>query len=226
MTTRGRLWIYRAVRHEWRTTLFSTTPQTLHFGIIDADDSATLPLSIQNNSAEALTIDCIQIPNPRFPTAASLPITLSLGESQDIEVMFNPPDARSYTGKLYVRTSGENEIIAQDVVLDGAGGIGATSDRLDVEPISPGLLPGYPNPVSASITLRYGLATSGPAQLAIFDVRGRKIRTLAEGTLAGGLHSTSWDRKDDSGRQVPTGIYVVRFSAGAIRQEQKLVVMP
>jgi hypothetical protein len=47
------------------------------------------------------------------------------------------------------------------------------------------------------------------------DVTGRRVRTLVAGEFAAGARELSFDGRDDSGRELPPGIYRVRARTGA-----------
>ncbi|MBD3220129.1 hypothetical protein GF314_02715, partial [bacterium] len=49
---------------------------------------------------------------------------------------------------------------------------------------------------------------------AVFDVTGRKVRTLARGVFLAGEQDVVWDGVDERGRAVPSGVYLVRLDAG------------
>ncbi|MCB9463016.1 MAG: hypothetical protein H6682_04960 [Candidatus Eisenbacteria bacterium] len=85
------------------------------------------------------------------------------------------------------------------------------------------LHPSAPNPFTPRTTIRFDLATTGPAELAIYDVAGRKIRTLAQGTLHAGPHDLVWDGTDDAGHSVPSGTYWMRLEAMGHRSASRLV---
>jgi CotH kinase protein/Lamin Tail Domain/FlgD Ig-like domain len=72
----------------------------------------------------------------------------------------------------------------------------------------------YPNPFNPGTTLSYGLPSSGRVRVAVFDVRGRLVKTLVDETLPEGNHSTKWRGEDTSGRQVPSGMYIARMEFG------------
>ncbi|NIR62483.1 MAG: T9SS type A sorting domain-containing protein [candidate division Zixibacteria bacterium] len=83
----------------------------------------------------------------------------------------------------------------------------------------------YPNPFNLSTTIR--LEMLKPIQqlrMDIYDILGRRIRTLFKGRLPVGMHEFSWDGTDSVGRTVSSGIYFyqvsVDFSDGAKKQTQ------
>jgi hypothetical protein len=51
-------------------------------------------------------------------------------------------------------------------------------------------------------------------RLALYDVLGREVRILEEGTKAPGEYTVSWDGRDGAGRPAASGIYIYRLTAG------------
>jgi len=87
------------------------------------------------------------------------------------------------------------------------------------------LHPAYPNPFNPSTTLVYELAAPARATLAVYDVAGRLVRTLAAGEARGpGPHEAVWDGRDASGRSVPSGVYFARLSAAGAERTRRLVL--
>lgn len=66
---------------------------------------------------------------------------------------------------------------------------------------------------------------AAPAEVAIYDVAGRQIRTLASGTYATGVERVTWDGRDSHGRLVSSGIYFIRATSGSSTQTKKLVIV-
>ena len=77
----------------------------------------------------------------------------------------------------------------------------------------------YPNPFNPRTLLTAELTTDGPVKLEIFDLRGRRVVTLARGEeVTAGTHQWLWDGRGDDGRQVAAGIYQARLSGlGEVR---------
>ena len=89
------------------------------------------------------------------------------------------------------------------------------------------LYPPHPNPATARATV--SLRVPGPqdlaVDLAVFDLRGRRVRQLAAAVLPPGEHSFSWDRRDGRGRRAAAGTYLLRLIAGGEQLTRKIVVV-
>ena len=82
------------------------------------------------------------------------------------------------------------------------------------------LYPNYPNPFNAETTIRYYLPQSEEVSVAIYDIRGRNIKTLVSGKQASGLYRINFEAGDLS-----TGIYLLRIVAGQAADTQKLLLL-
>jgi hypothetical protein len=71
----------------------------------------------------------------------------------------------------------------------------------------------YPNPFNPSTTIRYDLPKDAGVKMDIYDVMGRKVRTLMDGSRSAGSYSVVWNSRDDHGRDVASGVYLYRFVA-------------
>ncbi len=86
----------------------------------------------------------------------------------------------------------------------------------------------YPNPFNASTTISYNLPEmdeAGSLRLDIFDVQGRLIRTLVNGTAASGSHQVLWNGANEQGEPVPSGIYFYRLQAGSFQEIKRMVLL-
>jgi hypothetical protein len=86
-----------------------------------------------------------------------------------------------------------------------------------------------PNPFSSAATLRFDLpaAPDGqwPVDVSIFNVAGRRVRTVVKSDLPPGRYSYEWDGRSDSGAPVSAGIYFLRISAGENEARQRLIYL-
>ncbi|MBN2012828.1 T9SS type A sorting domain-containing protein [candidate division KSB1 bacterium] len=84
----------------------------------------------------------------------------------------------------------------------------------------------YPNPFNATTTIRYDMPTQSHVTLRIYDTLGRLVVELvnAEGQAAG-AHAVVWDGTDNSGRVVPSGLYVYALQTETSKVVKKMVVL-
>jgi hypothetical protein len=89
---------------------------------------------------------------------------------------------------------------------------------LHLEPITP-------NPSPATATLRFVLPGGGPVHVAVHDVAGRHVETLARGHFEAGEIEVTWDGRRDGGERAASGIYFLVVDTGRQRQSRKLVLI-
>lgn len=83
----------------------------------------------------------------------------------------------------------------------------------------------HPNPFRSETAISFVLADQGPAELVIFDVQGRKIRTLHSGMSAPGPYTLTWNGRDDRGTEVSAGIYFYRLTQGRQQLSDRMVLL-
>jgi len=87
----------------------------------------------------------------------------------------------------------------------------------------------YPNPFNPSTTILFDIpGTVGAKQavsLAIYDLRGRRIRTLINSELEPGSHKLHWDGRSDRGERVASGVYLYTLKAGDKRFIRKMTML-
>jgi hypothetical protein len=83
-----------------------------------------------------------------------------------------------------------------------------------------------PNPFSASAEIAFSVpAGSGAASLTVYDVAGRRVRTLIDDSVEAGPQSVVWNGRDSSGHRVAPGIYVCRLETAGESVARKIVVL-
>jgi hypothetical protein len=84
-----------------------------------------------------------------------------------------------------------------------------------------------PNPFNPSTTIGFTLPDAPPRRvsLAVYDLRGRRVRTLVDSALAGGDHRVHWDGRDEQGRTAASGAYLCRLEAGGSLLTRKMLLV-
>jgi len=87
----------------------------------------------------------------------------------------------------------------------------------------------YPNPFNPSTTIRFDVPQLEDAftgvQLNIFDVTGRKVHTLVNGQVQAGSYKIKWNGLNDSGIQVPSGVYLYILQTNEFSASKKLILL-
>lgn len=115
--------------------------------------------------------------------------------------------------------------------IDADGGmLDKAMGGADVEPevaapvLETALLSAAPNPFNPETQVRFTLKESTVVDLSVFDVRGRRVAGLVSGEFGPGEHSVRWGGCDSSGREVASGVYLVRMRAAGYEATQRVLL--
>jgi flagellar hook assembly protein FlgD len=71
-----------------------------------------------------------------------------------------------------------------------------------------------PNPFGEGTRFSFALDREAAVRLTVYDILGRRVRTLAAGSHPSGAHQVAWDGADEGGLPLPSGVYLVRLERG------------
>jgi DNA-binding beta-propeller fold protein YncE len=103
------------------------------------------------------------------------------------------------------------DLYAQHVNPGGA--LAAPGGPIGGTPRVLGLAAPRPNPAAGATTLEYTLSRTGHVRLALYDVAGRRVQMLRDGEMSGGAHHEAVSLRDPAGRELASGLYLVRLEA-------------
>jgi hypothetical protein len=83
----------------------------------------------------------------------------------------------------------------------------------------------YPNPFNPTTQIAFSLPTAGHAELAVFDLLGRRVATLVDGSLTSGVHQVEWSGSNGDGESAAAGVYFYRLTAGAQTETRKMLLL-
>jgi hypothetical protein len=83
----------------------------------------------------------------------------------------------------------------------------------------------YPNPFNPVTNIRFGVPRRSYITLAVFDILGRTVRTLAAGESFEGTFTVQWDGRNDDGIPVSSGVYFYRLSSGSSAVTQRMLLL-
>jgi outer membrane protein assembly factor BamB len=82
-----------------------------------------------------------------------------------------------------------------------------------------------PNPFNPEVRIRFALLEKGRVTLKIYDIDGKPVRTLASGECSAGHRVFSWNGRDNAGRPLSSGIYLVRLTANGHETVAKIQLL-
>ncbi len=83
----------------------------------------------------------------------------------------------------------------------------------------------HPNPFNPTTNINFTVEQEGPVELAVYDLSGRKIRTLVRDTRGPGDHVVTWDGTDQTGSSVPSGMYFYKLKSGGDFSTRKMMLV-
>jgi len=113
-------------------------------------------------------------------------------------------------------------------ILAGGNQAVTVSPQVSDVPASPGsdLHANVPNPFNPTTAISFDVSRSGPVSLVIFDLSGKRVRTLVDGeVLVAGEHERTWDGTDEDGRSVAGGVYLYRLVAGDFERTRRMTLV-
>jgi immune inhibitor A len=119
--------------------------------------------------------------------------------------------------------------VGENMLVDIAG-ISVTSVETDERlPIGFSLSGNYPNPFNPTTTISYSLPAFNGAGarvlLAVYNLKGERVRILVDEAGASGTQKITWDGRDDSGVGVAAGVYVSRLEFQGVSQSRKMILL-
>jgi hypothetical protein len=126
---------------------------------------------------------------------------------------------------LYIaaQLTDENDVIFQkfaiDDIISNSSGIDEPAPLPQLE-----LSQNYPNPFNSSTTINFETPPATKANLAIYDLTGRKVATLFDG-ISSGSKSVVWNTNEGDTHQISSGIYLCKLIGGNRSITQKMILL-
>lgn len=141
------------------------------------------------------------------------PVTLSVGQA--LNWVQGPMHFDFGTRRILPR-------LTSDIGIPGITGVDEGTVNI---PVRTRLDQNLPNPFNPMTRITFGLAKDATASLVVYDLTGRAIRTLVDGSLKAGEHTRFWDGRDADGNSVASGVYFYKLDADSFNQTRKMVLL-
>ena len=87
------------------------------------------------------------------------------------------------------------------------------------------MMQNFPNPFNPETTIQYQLPQKTNVRIIIYNLSGQKVITLIDENQQAGLHSAYWHGKDQTDKNVPSGIYLYILEAEGYIQSRRLILI-
>jgi ligand-binding sensor domain-containing protein len=189
-------------------------------------------------SGATLNVNTNQSANGRVGVALALPAgqTFSAGNHAIVIAIFSAsssPSVDSTTIEFGDQPVAKEIVDANANTLEASwiparvtiGMISSVKNITDEVPSSFELGANHPNPFNPSTTITYALPRAVEVKLVIFDLMGRRVRTLVEQTQPAGRYAVIWDGRNEHGEPVASGTFIYQLHAGSFVQNRKMALV-
>ncbi|HKB84807.1 MAG TPA: LamG-like jellyroll fold domain-containing protein, partial [Ignavibacteriaceae bacterium] len=159
-----------------------------------------------NNMIDEVTNDSTVADNP--PVNATAPLRIGNGG--------NLNGTRGFSGKI-------DQVLVYNN-FEGQNTTGVKDETAEI-PKRFELLQNYPNPFNPTTTIKFGVAKAGQVSLVVYDLLGRKVKTLFNENTHAGFHTAEWDGTNEYGNKVATGLYFYQLKAESIQLTHKMILL-
>jgi hypothetical protein len=120
-----------------------------------------------------------------------------------------------------------NVIIHQDqlTMLNIVLRRGTAADDPQSPVVATALNGNYPNPFNPETTIRYSVKEAGRVKLEVYNIKGQLVRTLVDKDHTTGCYTRVFDARDNRGRSISSGVYLVRMSAPGYQKTSRIMLM-
>ena len=100
-----------------------------------------------------------------------------------------------------------------------------TSQPVEVQAAPFEVFGNFPNPFNPETVMKFNLPQAAHVSLKVYNILGQVVNTLVDEPLSAGSHSVIWDGKNAQGRDVASGVYFYRISAGGFESIEKMTLL-
>jgi hypothetical protein len=214
------------------TREFSASPIVVD---VDGDSDMEILVGHRNGNFYGFHHDGTRISGMPIPTSNEIYSTASAGDLDgdgDVDVAFGSydasvnvidfPGASTPAAYEWPTFGGNNH---RTSVYGELGPHQTGADPGPMAALSFALLQNSPNPFALGTSIGYVIPEAGQVTLRIFNVSGRLVRTLVNGSAPAGRNTVAWDGRDGQGRRLSSGVYFYRLESEAKSLTKKSLLL-
>lgn len=103
--------------------------------------------------------------------------------------------------------------------------VNQVSSQEEIVALKTELYGNYPNPFNPSTTINFSIEQNQQVELAIYNLKGQKVKQLVCDQVLAGQHSVIWNGKNNNGKSVSSGIYFYKLKTDNFEKTKKMILM-
>jgi hypothetical protein len=166
----------------------------------------------------------IKFQSINYPVTITWDLPSTIDTSSKIKDPFNL-QVKSFSGKdsIVIDLSGINAVEIS-INYNAISPVGIKLEN-DLTPSDYKLLQNYPNPFNPTTTIQFQIPQSTNVNLKIYDIVGRRIKTLIDEEIRAGYYSVDWDGLNEAGVSMSSGVYIYRIVTEEFIQTKQMVLL-
>jgi hypothetical protein len=196
---------------------FEASITSIDFGTVEVGQVKKDSVIVTNHGTVDLIITAVTSSNSVF---AVTPTTATVGKdaSQKFYITFEPTANGVQYGKVAFT---HNALTNDTLTVTGNGHLVSVGNTNTMIPDVYQLHNNYPNPFNPTTTIQYDLPKQSIVTLKVYSLLGQEVATLVNDNQGAGYHQVVWTGQNNVGKQVASGIYIVRIYAKSLGQDNE-----
>ncbi len=166
-------------------------------------------MSVQNAAAQNTVVikDTVLVASHSIGASQNIVLGPNVMVQENAQVTLTAPQV-AMLGPVAVARNGALQIISAAPTTSVEQESAPLPERFTV-------YPNYPNPFNPGTKIRFALPRPAKVEAVVYDLSGRRVKTLLNGFLRAGWHSVTWDGTNALGHRVASGVYLYTIRSGA-----------
>ncbi|MCK4694799.1 MAG: T9SS type A sorting domain-containing protein, partial [Candidatus Cloacimonetes bacterium] len=225
-----RFWNYAQTQLEiqstMNTTLIGNEPGLIGYWNFNSDNPLDDISGNGNNGIAHGDITLVESTAPIIGWLSASPTfaTVNPGSSMGIEITFDATvlEVGNYETSIIISS---NDPDTPEVVVPVSLNVLSTGIVDNISPLITKLESNYPNPFNPTTTINFSLEEPCNVTLDIFNIKGQKVKTLADSKFEKGIYELTWDSTNSNGIAVSSGIYLYEFKINGKSESVKKMLL-
>jgi len=204
------------------TVDFNVEPATIYnvSGTITTGENPPVPIS-----AGTVTLTRVGEPVPGYSATITTPGSYTISQVPAGHYILKANITHGVNSVAYSYEHNQLVVVEDDNVTANIVMSNVSDTDNTTLPTITALKSNYPNPFNPTTTISFDIASDAHVSIDIYNIKGQKVKTLANGDYKVGRHNVVWNGDDATGRSVGSGIYFYRMTTDGYTATQKMLLM-